>query len=69
MCDKTKIESYLIDAPFSNGHNVHITIITKLQQYTYWKEELIIIWELNAVRIVPLVLTKTGIILQNYMEA
>jgi hypothetical protein len=41
----------------------------KLQKYTYWKEELIIIWQLNAVRIVPLVLSETGIIPQNYVEA
>ena len=58
MCEKTKRESYLIDAPISNSHNVHITIITKLQKYTYWKEELTIIWQLNAVRLVHLVLSK-----------
>jgi len=64
-----KKESYLTDAPISISHRLHITIIMKFQKYTYWKEELIIILQLNAVRIVPLVLSKTRIIPQNYVEA
>jgi hypothetical protein len=40
----------------------------KLQKYIYGKKELIIIWQLNAVRRVPLILFKTGIIPQNYVE-
>jgi len=70
MCDKTKKESYLMDAPVSKSHSLHITVTMKLRKYTHWEEELIIIiWQLNAARIVPLVLSKTGIIPQNYIEA
>lgn len=53
MCDKTKKKkkgSYLIDASNANSHSLQLTIIMKLQKYTYWKEEPMIIWQLNAVR-------------------
>ena len=60
--DKTIKEAYLIDVAIPNSHNLHNTIIEKLQKYIDLKEELIRIWQLKTAYIIPLVLSTTGII-------
>jgi hypothetical protein len=50
MCDKTVKEKYLGDVPIPNSHKLHPTTIGKLQKHTHWIEQLIIIWQMNAVQ-------------------
>ena len=70
MLDKTIKEAYSIDAAIPNSHSLHSTITEQLQKYTDLKDELIRIMQLNAVYIVSLVLSTTGIIPnKNYRTA
>jgi hypothetical protein len=64
ILDKTIGEACLIDVAIPNSHNLHSTVIEKLQKYTYLKEELIRIWQLKMVlyNITSAVLPTTGII-------
>jgi hypothetical protein len=45
-----------------NSHSLHSTITGKLQKGTDLKEELARIWQLQAVCVLPLVLSATGVI-------
>jgi hypothetical protein len=62
VLEKTIKETYLTDVSIPNNHNLHITIIEKLQKYTNLKEQFIIIWQLKRAYIVQLVLSTTDII-------
>jgi hypothetical protein len=62
MLGKTIKKAYAIDAGITNSHNLHNTSADKLQKCADLKEELIRIRQLKAVYIVPLVLSRTGII-------
>jgi hypothetical protein len=62
MLDKTIKEACLINVAVRNSHSLYNAITEKLQTYTDLREELTRIWQLNAVHIVPLVLSTTGII-------
>jgi len=44
----------------TTSHNLHSSITEKLQKYTDVKEELIRIWQLTPVRIIPPVLSTAG---------
>ena len=55
-------EAYLADVAIPNANKPRSTITERFQKYTDLKEELIRIRQLNAVHIVPLVLSITGII-------
>ena len=48
-------ETCLKDVAIPNSHNLQSSVIEKLQKYTDVKEELIRIWELKMVYIIPLV--------------
>ena len=49
------------DVAFPNRHNFHSAITERLQKYMDLKEELVRIWQLKTVYIIPLVLSTTGI--------
>jgi hypothetical protein len=53
----------------SNRHGLHSTNTEKLQKYTGIKEMLTRIWQLNAVNMVPLALSTTGIIPQKTTDS
>jgi hypothetical protein len=52
---------FLLLIIITNSHNLYSTITEKLQKYTDLKDELTRIWEMNAVYMIPLVLSKMGI--------
>ena len=60
-CKKYK-EAYLIGVAIPNSHDLHNSITKKLQKYTYFKVELIRIWQLRMSCKIPLVLSTTGVI-------
>jgi hypothetical protein len=62
MLCMTMKAAYLIDVSIPNGHNLYSTVTKKLQKYTDLKEELTRIYQMNAVCVVPLLLTTMGII-------
>lgn len=62
MIDKINKHAYLIDIAVPNTHNIQKTITEKINKYTELKEEIIRIWKMNKVFIVPLVLSSTGVI-------
>jgi hypothetical protein len=55
MLDKTIKKAYSIDAAIPNSQKLYNAIAEKLQKYTAFKEELVTIWHLIAVYMVPLV--------------
>ena len=64
MLHKTAKEAHSVDAAIPNSHNLHSTIIERLQQYTDWKGELTRIQQLKTAQ-VPLVLSTEGFISSN----
>ena len=62
LIDKENKIVHIIDIAIPNTHNIQKTITEKIQKYTELKEEIIRIWKINKVYIVPLVLSSTGVI-------
>ncbi|XP_064076354.1 uncharacterized protein LOC135194637 [Vanessa tameamea] len=62
LVNKSSKIAYLIDVSVPNTHNLLKTITEKINKYTELKEEIIRIWNLNKVFIVPIVLSTTGVI-------
>jgi hypothetical protein len=62
ILDKAIKDVYLIAVAIPHSHNLHSTIIKKLQKYTDLEEELTTIWQLKAAYTIPLVLSTPGII-------
>ncbi|KAL0838863.1 hypothetical protein ABMA28_016889 [Loxostege sticticalis] len=62
LLDKTHKIAYLIDVAVPNTHNIKKAITDKIHKYSELKEEIIRIWNLDKVYIVPLVLSSTGVI-------
>jgi len=54
--------AHLVDVAIPNSHNLCSTMTRKLHQYTVLKEELIRIWQLKIVYVIPLVLPTKGIV-------
>jgi hypothetical protein len=53
---KTTKETRSVDVAVPNSHTLHSTITEKLQKYAELKEEIIIMWQLAAAGIAPLML-------------
>ncbi|XP_064074799.1 uncharacterized protein LOC135194103 [Vanessa tameamea] len=62
VVDKANKTAYLIDIAVPNTHNIKQTIADKIHKYSELKEEILRIWNLDKVYIVPLVLSSTGVI-------
>ena len=62
LLDKTNKTAYLIDIAVPNTHNIQKTISEKIHKYSELKEEVLRIWNLQKVYIVPMVLSSTGVI-------
>lgn len=62
LVDKTTKTAYLIDITVPNTHNIQKAVAEKINKYTDLKEEVLRIWKLEKVFIVPLVLSTTGVI-------
>jgi hypothetical protein len=54
MLDRNIKEAYFIYVAIPNSHDPYSTYTKKLQKYTDLKEELIRIWQPNAIHIVSL---------------
>ena len=61
--DKIIKEASLIDAAIPSSHQLHSTITEALQKYTGFTVQLIRKWQLKTAYIIPLVISKTSIIL------
>lgn len=62
LVNKTTKTAFLIDVTIPNTHNIQKSITEKINKYTELKEEILRIWNLEKVYIVPLVLSSTGVI-------
>ncbi|KAL0852393.1 hypothetical protein ABMA28_000587 [Loxostege sticticalis] len=62
VLDKLNKTVYFIDVAIPNTHNIKKTISDKIHKYSELKEEVLRIWNLDKVYIVPLVLSSTGVI-------
>jgi hypothetical protein len=62
MLDKAIEGAYWVDVATPNENNLHSTVTGKLQKYRGLKEELVRMWQLKTVCIVPSVLSTDGII-------
>ncbi|KAL0822073.1 hypothetical protein ABMA28_005438 [Loxostege sticticalis] len=69
LIDKQNKQVYIIDVAVPNTHNLHKTITEKIHKYTELKEEIVKIWQMDKVHIVPLVLSSTGVIPRHLLSA
>ncbi|KAL0882135.1 hypothetical protein ABMA27_000695 [Loxostege sticticalis] len=69
LIDKQNKLVYMIDVAVPNTHNLHKTITEKIHKYTELKEEIVKIWQMDKVHIVPLVLSSTGVIPRHLLSA
>ncbi|CAG4948141.1 unnamed protein product [Colias eurytheme] len=65
LVNKITKTAYLIDVTIPNTHNIQKSISEKLHKYTELKEEILRIWNLRTVYIIPIVLSCTGVIPTN----
>ena len=61
MNKKTK-NTFLIDIAVSNTHNLAKTITDKQNKYQELANEICAIWKQNAVQVIPIVMSSTGVI-------
>jgi hypothetical protein len=62
MLDKTIKAASSIDVAITNSHNLHSTTTPQAAEYEDLEEELIRMWQLTAVYVIPLALSTAGII-------
>ena len=60
--DQLTKTTYLIDIAVPNTHNVQKTIQEKFQKYSDLRAEILRIWNMESVYIVPVVMSSTGVI-------
>lgn len=60
--DKLKNTVYFIDVAIPNTHNIQSTINGKLTKYTDLAIQIKIQWKVDAVQIIPIVLSSTGVV-------
>jgi len=61
MNKKTK-NTFLIDIAVPNTHNLAKTITDKQKKYQELTNELCALWKQNAVQMIPIVISPTGVI-------
>jgi len=61
MNKKTK-NTFVIDIAVSNTHNLAKTITDKQNKYQELANEICAMWKENAVQVIPIVLSSTGVI-------
>ncbi|KAL0812006.1 hypothetical protein ABMA28_009402 [Loxostege sticticalis] len=69
LIDKPNKTVHIIDIAVPNTHNLHKTITEKIHKYTELKDEILHIWKMEKVFIVPLVLSSTGVIPRHLITA
>ncbi|KAI5747578.1 hypothetical protein M8J77_016195 [Diaphorina citri] len=60
--DRNKKEAYIIDIAVPNTHNLMSTITEKRRKYTDLAEEVMNLWNMNKVTVIPIVLSASGVI-------
>ena len=60
--DKNKKTTFLIDVAVPNANNIQETFVTKITKYAELAAEIQQQWKQKSVRVVPVVLSATGII-------
>ena len=65
LIDKTTKDALLIDVAIPSDYNISRKRLEKLRNYTDLAVELKTIWNLNQVKIVPIIIGATGVIHKN----
>jgi predicted TIM-barrel fold metal-dependent hydrolase len=68
MNKKTK-KTFLIDIAVPNTHNLTKTIIDKQNKYQELANEICAMWKQNAVQVIPIVISSTGVITKSLSQS
>ena len=68
MNKKTK-DTFLIDIAVLNTHNLAKTITDKQNKYQELANEICAMWMQNAVQVIPIVISSTGVILKSLSQS
>lgn len=67
--DKINKTAQIIDIAIPNSHNIQNTFSEKLTKYQELKDEIIRMWKLKKVTIVPVVISTTGVVPKNLHQS
>lgn len=69
LVDKLNNTATIIDIAIPNSHNLHNTFTEKLVKYQDLKDEIMRMWKIKTVTIVPIVISTTGVVPKNLHQS